>query len=110
MMYKEYVTLLFQSIKNKNLPTSVKIILGVMIAYIIIPTDFVPDLGFPVGIVDDTIIAAILIGIGGRIISLMRISMGSRGVPARARSRTAPSRSSALNSTGCPSAGSAPTA
>ena len=68
MMYKEYVTLLFQSIKNKNLPTSVKIILGVMIAYIIIPTDFVPDLGFPVGIVDDTIIAAILIGIGGRII------------------------------------------
>ena len=68
MMYKEYVTLLFQSIKNKNLPTSVKIILGVMIAYIIIPTDFIPDLGFPVGIVDDTIIAAILIGIGGRII------------------------------------------
>ncbi len=67
-MYKEYVTLLFQSIKHKNLPTSVKIILGVMIAYIIIPTDFIPDLGFPVGIVDDTIIAAILIGIGGRII------------------------------------------
>ena len=68
MMYKEYVTLLFQSIKNKNLPTSVKIILGVMIAYIIIPTDFIPDLGFPVGIVDDTVVAAILIGIGGRII------------------------------------------
>ena len=67
-MYKEYVTLLFQSIKHKNLPTSVKIILGIMIAYIIIPTDFIPDLGFPVGIVDDTIIAAILIGIGGRII------------------------------------------
>ena len=68
MMYKEYVTLLFQSIKNKKLPTSVKIILGVMIAYIIIPTDFIPDLGFPVGIVDDMIVAAILIGIGGRII------------------------------------------
>ena len=68
MMYKEYVTLLFQSIKKKNLPTSVKIILGVLIAYIIIPTDFIPDLGFPVGIVDDTIVAAILIGIGGRII------------------------------------------
>ena len=67
-MYKEYVTLLFQSIKKKNLPTSVKIILGVLIAYIIIPTDFIPDLGFPVGIVDDTIVAAILIGIGGRII------------------------------------------
>ncbi len=67
-MYKEYVALLFQSIKHKNLPTSVKIILGIMIAYIIIPTDFIPDLGFPVGIVDDTIIAAILIGIGGRII------------------------------------------
>ena len=29
-MYKEYVTLLFQSIKKHNLPTSVKIILGVM--------------------------------------------------------------------------------
>ncbi|MBQ6508286.1 MAG: DUF1232 domain-containing protein [Flexilinea sp.] len=68
MMYKEYVTLLFQSIKNKNLPTSVKIILGVMIAYIIIPTDFIPDLGCPAGIVDDTVVAAILIGIGGRII------------------------------------------
>ena len=68
MMYKEYVTLLFQSIKTKNLPTSVKILLGVMIAYIIIPTDFIPDLGFPVGIVDDTVVAAILIGIGGRII------------------------------------------
>ncbi len=68
MMYKEYVTLLFQSIKHKNLPTSVKIILGVMIAYIILPADFIPDLGLPVGIVDDTIIAAILIGVGGRII------------------------------------------
>lgn len=68
MMYKEYVTLLFQSIKTKNLPTSVKIILGVMIAYIIIPTDFIPDLGFPAGIVDDTVVAAILLGIGGRII------------------------------------------
>ncbi len=67
-MYKEYVTLLFQSIKHKNLPTSVKLILGIMIAYIIIPTDFIPDLGFPVGIVDDTVVAAILIGIGGRII------------------------------------------
>ncbi len=67
-MYKEYVTLLFQSIKHKNLPTSVKLILGIMIAYIIIPTDFIPDLGLPVGIVDDTIVAAILIGIGGRII------------------------------------------
>lgn len=68
MMYKEYVTLLFQSIKNKNLPTSVKILLGIMIAYIILPADFIPDLGFPVGIVDDTIIAAILIGVGGKII------------------------------------------
>ena len=68
MMYKEYVTLLFQSIKAKKLPTSVKIILGLMIAYILIPTDFVPDLGLPVGIVDDVIVAAILIGIGGRII------------------------------------------
>ncbi len=68
MMYKEYVTLLFHSIKTKNLPTSVKIILGIMIAYILIPTDFIPDLGLPVGIVDDTIVAAILIGVGGRII------------------------------------------
>ena len=68
MMYREYVTLLLQSIKANKLPTSVKIILGVMIAYILIPVDFIPDLGFPAGIVDDTIIAAILIGIGGRII------------------------------------------
>ena len=67
-MYKEYVTMLFQAIKGKNLPTSVKVILGLMIAYIVIPTDFIPDMGFPVGILDDTIIAAILIGIGGRII------------------------------------------
>ena len=68
MMYKEYVTLLLQSIKHKNLPTSVKIILGVMIAYIILPTDFIPDIGFPVGAVDDTVVAAILVGIGGKII------------------------------------------
>ena len=68
MMYKEYVTLLLQSIKNKNLPTSVKIILGVMIAYIILPADFIPDMGFPLGIADDTVIAAILLGVGGKII------------------------------------------
>lgn len=68
MMYKEYVTLLLQSIKNKNLPTSVKIILGLMIAYIILPADFIPDIGFPIGAVDDTIVAAILIGAGGKII------------------------------------------
>ncbi len=67
-MYKEYVTMLFQSIKGKNLPTSVKVILGLMIAYIIIPGDFIPDVGFPIGILDDTIVAAVLIGIGGRII------------------------------------------
>ena len=48
-MYKEYVTMLFQSIKGKNLPTSVKVILGLMIAYIIIPGDFIPDVGFPIG-------------------------------------------------------------
>lgn len=68
MMYKEYVTMLFQAIKQKNLPTSVKIMLGLAIAYIILPADFIPDLGLPLGIVDDTIIAAILIGLGGRII------------------------------------------
>ena len=67
-MYKEYVTMLFQAIKGRNLPTSVKIILGIMIAYIIIPVDFVPDMGLPVGLLDDTVIAAVLIGIGGRII------------------------------------------
>lgn len=67
-MYKEYATLFFQSLKHKNLPASVKIIIGVIIAYIFIPVDFIPDVGLPVGIVDDTIIAAILIGVGGRII------------------------------------------
>ena len=60
--------MLFQSIKQNELPTSVKIILGLTIAYIILPADFIPDLGLPLGIVDDTIIAAILIGLGGRII------------------------------------------
>ena len=39
-----------------------------IIAYIFIPVDFIPDVGLPVGLVDDTIIAAILIGVGGRII------------------------------------------
>lgn len=68
MMYKEYVTLFFKSIKQKNLPTPVKIIIGVIVAYFLIPMDFIPDIGFPLGIVDDTIVAAILIGIGGRII------------------------------------------
>ena len=68
MMYKEYVSALFQSIKGKNLPTSVKIILGIAIVYIILPTDFIPDLGLPLGLADDTIIAAILVGLGGRII------------------------------------------
>ncbi len=68
MRYKEYATLFFQSIKNKNMPTPVKIILGIAIAYIIVPVDFIPDVGFPVGILDDTIVAAVLIGIGGRII------------------------------------------
>ena len=68
MKYKEYVTMLFQSIKQKDLPNSVKFILGLDIAYIILPMDFIPDLGLPVGLVDDTIIAAVLIGLGGRII------------------------------------------
>ena len=68
MKYKEYVTMLFQSIKQKDLPNSVKFILGLGIAYIILPMDFIPDLGLPVGLVDDTIIAAVLIGLGGRII------------------------------------------
>lgn len=67
-MYKEYVSMLFHSIKQNNLPTSVKIILGIAIAYIILPYDFIPDIGLPLGIADDTIIAAILVGLGGRII------------------------------------------
>ena len=68
MMNKDYVSALFQSIKQHNLPTSVKIMLGVAIAYFILPYDFIPDLGLPLGITDDTIIAAILIGLGGKII------------------------------------------
>jgi len=60
--------MLFQSIKQHNLPTSVKIMLGVAIAYFILPYDFIPDLGLPLGIADDTIIAAILVGLGGKII------------------------------------------
>lgn len=68
MKYKEYVSELLQSIKAHNLPTSVKIILGVAIAYFILPVDFIPDVGLPLGLADDTIIAAILIGLGGRII------------------------------------------
>ena len=60
--------MLFQSLKQHNLPTSVKILLGVAVAYFILPYDFIPDIGLPLGIADDTIIAAILIGLGGRII------------------------------------------
>ena len=67
-MYKEYLTLILESIKKGNLPTSVKVILGIAIAYILIPTDFIPDVGLPVGLLDDVIVAAVLIGIGGRII------------------------------------------
>ena len=67
-MYKEYISTLLESIKAKNLPTSVKFILGLGIAYIILPVDFIPDMGLPLGIADDTIIAAILMGLGGRII------------------------------------------
>ena len=68
MMYKEYISALLDSIKAKNLPTSVKFILGLGLAYIILPVDFIPDMGLPLGIADDTIIAAILMGLGGRII------------------------------------------
>ena len=67
-MYKEYISTLLESIKAKNLPTSVKFILGLGIAYIILPVDFIPDMGLPLGIADDTIIAAILMGFGGMII------------------------------------------
>ena len=67
-MYKEYISALLDSIKAKNLPTSVKFILGLGLAYIILPVDFIPDMGLPLGIADDTIIAAILMGLGGRII------------------------------------------
>ena len=45
-----------------------KFILGLGLAYIILPVDFIPDMGLPLGIADDTIIAAILMGLGGRII------------------------------------------
>ena len=68
IMYKDYVSMLFQSIKTNNLPTSVKVLLGIAIAYFILPTDIIPDIGLPLGIVDDTIVAAALIGLDGKII------------------------------------------
>ena len=42
--------------------------LGLAAAYLILPVDIIPDIGLPLGIVDDTIIAAAMIGLGGRII------------------------------------------
>lgn len=67
-MYKEYIGTLFKAIRGKNLPTSVKVLLGLGIAYIVSPVDIIPDLGLPIGLVDDTILAAILMGVGGKII------------------------------------------
>ncbi len=39
-----------------------------IIEYFYLPMDLIPDVGLPAGIVDDTIVAAILIGVGGKII------------------------------------------
>lgn len=67
-MYKKYASVLFDAIKDKNLPTSVKVLIGVGIGYILSPLDLIPDLGLPLGVVDDTVLAAILIAIGGKMI------------------------------------------
>lgn len=67
-MYKKYASVLFDAIKNKNLPTSVKVLIGVGLAYIISPVDFLPDVGLPLGLVDDTVLAAIFIALGGKMI------------------------------------------
>ena len=67
-MYKQYIGTLFNAIKDRKLPTSVKILLGLGIAYVISPIDILPDLGLPIGLVDDTILAAILMGVGGKMI------------------------------------------
>ena len=67
-MYKKYASVLFDAIKDKNLPNSVKVLLGLGIGYVLSPIDLIPDIGFPVGVVDDTVLAAILIAVGGKII------------------------------------------
>ena len=68
MMYKEYVRLFIQSIKDRKLTPGAKVVLGLGIAYIISPIDLIPDVGLPLGIVDDTVLAAVLLGIGGKMI------------------------------------------
>ena len=68
MMYKDYVKLFIQSIKDRKLTAGAKIVLGLGIAYIISPIDIIPDVGLPLGIVDDTVLAAVLLGVGGKLI------------------------------------------
>ena len=67
-MYKEYVRLFIQSIKDRKLTPGAKVVLGLGIAYIISPLDLIPDVGLPLGIVDDTVLAAVLLGVGGKMI------------------------------------------
>ena len=67
-MYKQYVSALLEAMKNHNLPGPVKAILGLGLGYIISPIDILPDFMSFAGIIDDTVLAALLIGIGGKMV------------------------------------------
>ncbi|KAA9302461.1 MULTISPECIES: YkvA family protein [Aerococcus] len=52
----QFVRALFK----KETPTHIKLIMGVAIAYAVIPTDFLPDIFGPIGFADDAVIVSVL--------------------------------------------------
>ena len=68
-MYKQYASMLFDAMKNNNLPTGVKWLMGLGLGYVLSPIDIIPDIAVPgLGYADDLVIAALLIGVAGKIV------------------------------------------
>ncbi len=76
---KNVYSAFFNAMKNKDLPTPAKILLGTTLAYIISPVDLLPEIVTgPLGYLDDVGVAALLIGIAGKII-MNRMKNGDNG-------------------------------
>lgn len=68
-MFKKYYSLFIDALKDNKLPTSAKVMVGLVIGYFIAPIDLVSEAALPgIGLVDDLVIAAVLVGCAGKIV------------------------------------------
>lgn len=74
----ESIKLILQAIKERNLPVPVALLLAAAAGYIIFPADLIPDFAFPASAIDDILIAALMIGMGGRILTNKKLTNQNR--------------------------------